>query len=518
MEPDLSEKIFTKGELNSLLIDSLPHPALIINRERNIIAANKMALSEGSLIGGKCWLDWMHNRCISKEDLKKIDHTDPSTYKDIKCNFCRADESLETRKMQHDPNYRVEDTVYDMYWVPLHSDMFLHYAIDITERSQMERNLKQAKGEAERATKAKDEFMANMSHDLRTPLNGIMGLARLLNDTELAQDQRDLLGHMITSSDTLLGIINRIISFTRSELNVETLVKKQSDLKRLISEAISPFEPVLKEKGIAFSSRISSDLPAGMVLIDDIKFKEVLLNLLGNALKFTAEGSIEICAEMVSDNEVLLSVDDTGCGILPEEEDEIFERFNQGAGGISKKEGLGIGLPIARQYARLLGGDVWYERKDNAGSRFLFRAMFSEVSSIDNVPARNVAEILPSLTSLRVLVVEDNGINLMAMTGFLEKFVHSVDEARNGIEAINLMRINGYDIVLMDIEMPEMGGIEATRLIREELNQRVPIIALTGYDFTKEDVMKSRVDDFHMKPFTPDTLLCQMADLTATVH
>jgi PAS domain S-box-containing protein len=357
---------------------------------------------------------------------------------------------------------------------------------DITERKQSAAALAEALERAEAASVAKSEFLANMSHEIRTPLNGVIGLAEVMSRTELSDDQREMIQTIIASGRTLNRLLCDILDLSKVESGQLALAPEPLDLRDAISSAVSVFEAVAREKGVGFEVSFADDF-CPHVLADGLRIRQIVANLTSNAVKFTSRGAVCIHAATTpaQDGRVALSVSvaDTGEGFDAEAGDRLFERFQQADGSVTRKfGGSGLGLPIARQFARLMGGDIGWTAKKGAGATFTFRALLplSEICPpVQAAPAQAEALDRP----LRILLAEDHPVNqkvvLMMLADAAEVTVAA--DGRAALEAFDAAR---FDVILMDSQMPVMDGLAATRAIREREAARglaaTPIVSLTA--------------------------------------
>lgn len=388
---------------------------------------------------------------------------------------------------------------------------FIAVESDITERKNYESELRQAKEKAEEASRIKQEFMAVVSHEIRTPLNAIMGMTNLIQKTSLSPLQSDYISTVQISADNLQGIINSILDFSKIEAGKMSLQKIPFNLKKILQNIINSNEFKAEQKGIGLFLKFDEKLNVSL-LGDSIRLSQVLLNLVSNAIKFTDTGKIIIEARVVTKMNNALVVEfnviDTGKGISPEKHKLIFESFTQEDSSISRRYGgTGLGLSISKQLVELMGGDLRVKSELGEGATFSFVVGFPiSQEPIEEAKQNNLSSNL--LIGKKVLLVEDNAMNQFFAQKLLEGWGMKVEIAQNGREGVEKFRMKYYDYILMDIQMPEMDGFQATKIIRAE-STKIPIIALTALVVDEEIEHFSRVgmNDYIAKPFVADELM-----------
>jgi signal transduction histidine kinase/CheY-like chemotaxis protein/CHASE1-domain containing sensor protein/integral membrane sensor domain MASE1 len=377
--------------------------------------------------------------------------------------------------------------------------------------------LDQARQVAEAANDEKSAFLAMISHEIRTPLNGVLGLNHQLLATRLAPEQRELATAVEQSAEALLVIINDILDFSKLQAGKVTIEPAAFDLRQLIGTVLSVFRPRIEAKGLALSLDMPAECPAWIVS-DAARLQQILYNLLGNAQKFTEAGQIELAVrhEALADGSLRLrfEVRDTGIGINREAQGRLFARFSQADSSITRRfGGTGLGLAISKQLAELLGGEIGVQSTPGKGSRFWFTILCRPgVRPAAGDGGGAEAGVEPGAASpaagagrpLRILVAEDNHINQLVVIGLLKRMGHQADAVANGLEAIEAHRQKAYDVILMDVQMPEMDGKTATLRIRAMEGEKagVPIIAVTAnaMDTHREEYLAAGMNDFVAKP------------------
>ncbi len=388
---------------------------------------------------------------------------------------------------------------------------------DITARKAIEQALRESRDLAERNAKTKEEFLANMSHEIRTPMNAILGFAKLLQETQLDAQQHEYLQAIDTSGEALLAIISDILDLSKIEAGMMRTEAHPFSIPEILQTIKNMFRAKALEKHLEFNTLRGPGVP-DTVIGDAVKLKQVLLNLVANAFKFTEDGEVNVECKLVAEDDttvtLLFEVADTGIGIAGDQQEAIFASFTQATSDTTRKYGgTGLGLTICRRIVELQGGRIGLDSELGEGSTFFFELRFDKSdlgSSTAAAPqvATCAAEKLPTL---KVLLAEDNKLNQRLATIVLERLGFTFRVANSGREALDLMTSFRPDIVLMDIQMPEMDGYEATRMIRklDDPSLRLtPIIALTAYAL-QEEVEKCKaagMNGFIAKPFQTEQL------------
>jgi len=391
--------------------------------------------------------------------------------------------------------------------------------LDISNQKKTEQELRDQREKAEQSRKAKEIFLANMSHEIRTPMNAIIGFSRLLKSVSLTDKQISYLDAIISSSENLLVIINDILDFSKIESGKLSIEKVPFQLETIIEKVIKQIELKSLEKNITIKVIYDPKLPK-TIIGDPIRLGQILLNLINNSVKFTSEGRIKIictASKLDSDNvDVSFKIADTGIGMKKEMLEKVFEDFIQGDDSITRKYGgTGLGLTISKQLIELMGGKISVESELGIGTIFTFTLSF-KIGAEKKIKKKQASIIEEkNLSGVKILLAEDNEFNQMLALSILQSWGADVSVAKNGKEALVKVKKIKFDIILMDIQMPEMDGIQATENIRRKFKLNLPIIALTA-NALKEDkdkYIQYGINDYISKPFNTNELYQKIRDL-----
>ena len=387
---------------------------------------------------------------------------------------------------------------------------------DISQRKRFEEELKCARDAAQAATHAKSVFLANMSHEVRTPMNGVIGMSHLLLDTPLRSDQREYAHTIRDSAESLLTVLNDILDFSKIEAGRLTLEAGDFELTEMVQAVTELMEVRARAKNLPVCTTIAADAPRRL-RGDSGRMRQVLLNLVGNAVKFTEQGEVRVAVTCPSrtPEAVLLrfEVSDSGIGIPAEIRAKLFQPFEQADASTARRfGGTGLGLAISRQLVEMMGGEIGVDSEEGRGSTFWFTVRLTEAAQAPtNDPAANVTRPSPAVAErpLRVLIAEDNAVNQRLTMLQLKKLGCVSDVAANGLEVLDALERQSYDIVLMDCQMPEMDGFEATRRIRADTRfagQRVVAMTANAMQGDRQRCLDAGMDDYLSKPTRPEEL------------
>ncbi len=488
----LDAKSFRINNANKIAADMLeePHPDLLTNKQFNRF-----------FIGQK------DEKELKEEALLKASLQAPVL---VQKKYTNADEvfygSLSTEAFEY-----------------LGQQLYKVSVLDITQQKIAEIELFSSKEKAEVATVAKTRFLSNMSHELRTPLNAIVGTTNLLLHDETPVGLAQQYTTLQYASEQMLGIINDVLDLNKIEAGKLILDRNTFNLKETIEKVVSIFKPQFTHKKLDFIVHIDAQTDCSIVA-DDIRIRQVITNLLSNALKFTLVGYVQLKVQVVAKKsesiQVEFMVSDTGIGVALDKQKSIFTSFTQADLNTTRKfGGTGLGLTICKMIVEKMGGDIHLQSEEFKGSTFSFNLDLSINSSKNILAKKDSTTKLESLENLQVLIAEDNLINMSVATRFLQVWNVNYKEAYNGLEAVNLFKTNQFDLLLIDLEMPEMDGYAAIEEIRK-MDAKIPAIAFTAamLENMEEHLMNKGFSGYCSKPFKPSDLHSKLKEVYALKH
>ena len=507
---DLTERKRFEDELkkreaeNRLLLDSIPDSIFLLDKEGNFLdyrtPNSSILYAPAELFMGK------NIHSIMPQDLVEL------TMNNLE--MARQSGKMQVFEYQLPANGEIKH--FEARINLCEGGDFLALVRDVTERKRSDEMLWKAKEEAEAAAKAKSEFLANMSHEIRTPLNAVIGLTGLLLDTDLTHEQRNYLEIVRDSGDSLLSVINNILDFSKIDGGMMELEHSPFDLRRCIESTMDLMVTRAAEKGLVLKVVLDDQLPT-MLVGDASRLRQVLANLLSNAVKFTDKGFVEVSVRgnaIPEGFELRFDVLDTGIGMPQDKLDRLFMPFSQIDSSITRRYGgTGLGLAISKRLVGMMGGRIWAKSNPGVGSTFTFtiKVKLPCMQPVQHEVKDLKPDIKPPIEGhfqqalpLSILLAEDNAVNQMVLLQMLRKIGYQADLASNGFDVLAALDRQAYDVVLMDIQMPDMDGFEATRriLARFPKMKRPRIIALTAHALNgdRERCLKAGMDGYLSKP------------------
>jgi len=516
-------------ERNKLMIDATPIGFVFFDDEFHVVDCNPAALSLFGIPTIQSFIDlffklspeYQSNGILSSEGYKT---NMQKAFNDGRLIFewdhlTASGENLPVEvtfiRVEYNRSYRIAGYFRDLR----------EYRAMLGEMQLAEQKLREAKELAEESTRVKSEFLANMSHEIRTPMNGILGITGIAMKNETSEAQKAYLAKIDQSAKSLLRIINDILDFSKIEAGKLAIEKTEFRIDSVLNDIRNILTFSVSQKGIDLIINISENIDFNVVG-DSLRLQQVILNIMSNAIKFTHEGGVAVNVEIAErrDDTVMLlfTIHDTGIGMTKEQCSKVFGAFDQADSSTTRKYGgTGLGLAISKSLIELMDGRIWVESEPGVGTTFFFTAKFEikesrehrDISRIDSDdPGGNSFNfnVPEEFLGARILIVDDNEINQLIAGEYLKDAGFTYDIANNGVEAVKMVESNDYSLILMDIQMPEMDGYEATRIIRSNTKfDRIPIVAMTANAMQgdKERSLNVGMDDHITKPFIPKVMI-----------
>ena len=508
---DVSERMKAQLQLkkiearNRSLLDAIPDLIFLIDIDGTLLdykaSENSSHFSLSDSLLGKKMQDFMPE----------------SMFKQAMYHMNRASETGKMQIFEYELSISGKIFSFEARINPSGVDAFLVLVRDITENKKIQESLKNAKEEAEAGARAKSEFLANMSHEIRTPLNAIIGMTGILLDSPLDSEQKDCLEAVRSSGDILISVINNILDFSKIEGGKRELVRLPFSLSKCIEGSIDLLARKAREKYLILDYHIDDGVPKTIVG-DDTSIAQILINLLGNAIKFTDQGevSVHVTSRPLESGklELSFSVKDTGIGVPSDRMDSLFQPFSQVDMSTTRKYGgTGLGLAISKKLAGLMGGTIWVQSEIGKGSTFSFTILADPATPEQCLETKGTTQQIDLKDGicgqLKLLLAEDNPLNQKVALHMLRKLGIRADVAVNGLEVLQALEHQSYDLVLMDVQMPKMDGFEAAKAIRERWRNGMPhIIAVTAHalEGDRKRCIDAGMDDYLSKPVRMEEL------------
>ena len=522
---DITESVKAQNEIEKQrqftrqIIDNSPNVIFVMNEQQQIVLSNKTFCEYYSY--NKNEFPFANELSKGEEDIFLGDYLSMMDMEDGE--IIRLEGSVENKDYGNAPSWF--NIIKKCFKEKNGKKYILGFGMDITSRYQIETDLIAANEMVERSMKVKDQFISNMSHEIRTPLNAVIGFTDLLAETTLNNEQAGYIEIVKTASQNLLALINNILDLSKIESGNISLENLPIDIKHIVNSAAKIVEPKAKGKGINIICNISPNIPERL-MGDQLRLSQILFNLLGNAVKFTDEGHIEIVCKMVSGSDskkqyISFTVKDTGIGVAEEKQHDIFKRFTQENSDTQRLYGgTGLGLNITKGIVDMFGGKLTLESVPGKGSSFHFILPFNKFENaglIDKlVDEEHDSLFVGNTNPVHVLLAEDNMINAMLAQKVLQNGGFTVDHVVNGALAVEKLQQQKYDVVLMDIQMPVMNGILATKYIRQLSGAiaKIPIVAMTAHSLSGEmqNCFNAGMTGYVSKPFRPENLFSAISE------
>lgn len=511
----IEQKIETQKKFYEEILNNLPADIVVFDKEHRYVYLNPVA------VGNPETRDWL----IGKTDYDYVkEKNKPKILADNRREvFNSIIQSKELKSWEEEvnmPDGKTKFILRNMY--PVQDvdgviDMVIGYGIDITERIIAEKQLIEAKKVTDELAESKQNFLANMSHEIRTPLNAILGMAGQLQKTSLSKDQIFFLEIIRSASDNLLVIINDILDLSKMEAGKLSIENIGFEPESVISRAMQVMKHKAEEKGLALGSKKCDAKLSKILKGDPYRLNQILLNLISNAVKFTEKGSIEVECKVLKDSKssqlVRLSVKDTGIGMDEKFADKLFQKFSQEDESVTRKYGgTGLGMSITKELVELMGGKVYVESVKEKGTTVHFEIEFEKGTDEDIIQKQDKVDNVSILEGKTILVADDNKMNRVVAGAILKNYNCTIIYAENGLEAVDIISNQSPDLVLMDVQMPKMDGLQATEIIRKSTSKTLPIIALTALAIKgdKEKCKQAGMNDYLSKPFEETDLINMM--------